>query len=148
MIRLWNEGQYPGCTAPAAPVLQLGPTSSAILPNFQPDFIFPCPRITNTGYNWCRALNNKATLLHCQHVENWCCRGGSVRGPLFLVRVQSYKNCDFWLQAPLKLTFLYRSQQQWAGFASPLDQLHLFECLKKELPSALHTNVKLSCTIT
>lgn len=26
----------------------------------QPDFIFPCPRITNTRYNWCRALNTKA----------------------------------------------------------------------------------------
>lgn len=65
------------CTAPAAPGLQLGPLSRVILHTPQPAFIFRCPRITNTRYNWCRALNTKAFPRCGTLLAQW----GSVRGP-------------------------------------------------------------------
>lgn len=129
MIKLWNEGQNPECTAP---VLQLDPISSAALPAFQTGFIFPCPRITNTRYHWCRALNSKATLLHCQHVEDLVLQWGSVRGPVSvqwqtgleqlsaeqLDRLSSV-HCLHAMLSVLKLILCFADIYRWTYIAKP-----------------------------
>lgn len=74
------------CTAPAAPGLQLGPLSRAALHTPQPDFIFPCPRITNTRYNWGRALNTKAFPRCGTLLAQWGCVRSRVSSMTDLVR--------------------------------------------------------------